>query len=429
MAIDPNIALQVKPLEVPSALDAYGKAMTLRGLVNQGALQDMQLQDAQRKQQERMTLRDVLQRSGGNMNTVVPELMKAGLPEQALAFQKQVREQQKSDLEIKNITSQISDRNWKTEKDRTQTFIQAASGPLMKYKELVASGMPDQVARQAVQPLYQQSFVSAFQSGLFDQKHMQGIPAEFDPQWAEGALSRTMTYDKVLADWRAQQTFKETQAHNRTTEALTTRGQDLTDKRAREGQAITLRGQDMTDARARETLGAGRVPTGYRYKADGVTLEPIPGGPAEKDRALTEVQGRATAFSMRLKDSDKVISEMEKTPGFDPAAITTQYAGQSGIAAPLNYLASNNAQKYEQAKRNWVTANLRLESGAVIPEPELRQEYRKWFPIPGDGPAVIAQKAAARKVAEQAMDVQSGPGQARIPKASGGIKFLGFENQ
>jgi hypothetical protein len=189
-----------------------------------------------------------------------------------------------------------------------------------------------------------------------------------------------------------------------------TPGDLLTDRRGNAALAETKRHHGATEARAATSAAAGRAPAGYRYKPDGVTLEIIPGGPAEKDKALTEVQGKATAFAMRQEDSAKIIDQLERKKDFDPAAITTQWAGQSGAKAGLNYIASADSQKYAQAKRNWVTANLRLESGAAIPEPELEQEYRKWFPVIGDGAEVIAQKAASRKVAEQAMRVQAGPG-------------------
>jgi hypothetical protein len=44
--------------------------------------------------------------------------------------------------------------------------------------------------------------------------------------------------------------------------------------------ALTRRGQDLTDARSRETNAAGKIPAGYRMKMDG-SMEAIPGGPAD----------------------------------------------------------------------------------------------------------------------------------------------------
>lgn len=180
----------------------------------------------------------------------------------------------------------------------------------------------------------------------------------------------------------------------------------------------TVYSENRADARGRNQVVTGGDGTVSLVDLKSGTSRPVmdaSGQPMQAKAPLTEVQAKATSFSMRMTDADKVIEKMEADKAFDPAAIRTQWAGQSGMAAPLNYLASSKAQQYEQAKRNWVTANLRLESGAAIPEDELQQEYRKWFPIPGDSPEVVKQKSDSRKIAEQAMRVQAGPGARQLP--------------
>jgi hypothetical protein len=65
-------------------------------------------------------------------------------------------------------------------------------------------------------------------------------------------------------------------------------------------------------------------------------------------------------------------------------------------------------QRYRQAQVNWITANLRKESGAAIPETETEREIKKWFPQPGDEKDTIKQKARSRKDAERAMQKSAG---------------------
>lgn len=142
-------------------------------------------------------------------------------------------------------------------------------------------------------------------------------------------------------------------------------------------------------------------------------------------RPLTEVQGKATTFSMRQADASKIIDKMEADKSFDPASIKVAMAAQTGWGSPVhNWMAGADPQKYEQARRNWVTANLRLESGAAIPPAELEQEYKKWFPVIGDSKEVIKQKTDARKVAEQALRMQAGPGASMTQQGTGGWKDL-----
>jgi hypothetical protein len=53
-------------------------------------------------------------------------------------------------------------------------------------------------------------------------------------------------------------------------------------------------------------------------------------------------------------------------------------------------------QQYEQAKRNFVNAVLRRESGAAIAPTEFENAEAQYFPTWGDKPTTIAQKKANR---------------------------------
>jgi hypothetical protein len=65
-------------------------------------------------------------------------------------------------------------------------------------------------------------------------------------------------------------------------------------------------------------------------------------------------------------------------------------------------------QQYDQAAKAWVRAKLRKESGASIGVHEMDGEIATFFPQPQDGPAVRAQKAAARELANRAMESAAG---------------------
>ena len=106
-----------------------------------------------------------------------------------------------------------------------------------------------------------------------------------------------------------------------------------------------------------------------------------------------------------------------------------QYAGKPEIIASAlkalpfgignaagNTVESSLRQQYSQAQMDWVRAKLRKESGAVIGADEMADEITT-FPQLGDGDAVIAQKAQARRVSEKAMGEAS-----KLPNigASGG---------
>lgn len=150
-----------------------------------------------------------------------------------------------------------------------------------------------------------------------------------------------------------------------------------------------------------------RVPAGYRVKSDG-TLEFIPGGPADPKAHGTRYnneQNLAAGFAGRMDEANGDLDRINNNPkyaGFDP----TSYL-EKGLASTNATMTEAN-QLYRQAQENWVSANLRRESGAAIGIDEMTKEVQKYFPQAGDKPALIDQKARSRMAAEQSMKLASG---------------------
>lgn len=139
-------------------------------------------------------------------------------------------------------------------------------------------------------------------------------------------------------------------------------------------------------------------------RPDGTT-EIVQGGPAGLD--LTEGQSKATGFFGRSKASNQIASGLEQEG--------TQLRNVISGAVPLgNYLRTPEGQQYDQAKRDFINAVLRQESGAVIGESEFANADLQYFPQPGDGPEVIAQKRRNREMAVRALEVSAGEGAAVI---------------
>jgi hypothetical protein len=75
-----------------------------------------------------------------------------------------------------------------------------------------------------------------------------------------------------------------------------------------------------------------------------------------------------------------------------------------------NFLRTSEGQRYDQAKRDFINAILRQESGAVIGVDEFENAEKQYFPQPGDTADVIAQKRRNREAAIAGLKVASGPG-------------------
>ncbi len=160
----------------------------------------------------------------------------------------------------------------------------------------------------------------------------------------------------------------------------------------------------------------------------GGTSMPVPGF----TKPLTELQGKSTSFGARMQDAENTIGDITKDGAPWPSTVARagykaelpnwlpggQIAG--GLATTMNRATvPEAAQRYKQAQENWVTANLRLESGAAIGKDEMEKDVAKWFPQPGDSQSVIDQKSKARLVAQRGMMAQAGPGASKIPDIVG----------
>ena len=160
------------------------------------------------------------------------------------------------------------------------------------------------------------------------------------------------------------------------------------------------------------------------------------GQPVTSGKPLTEGQGQATGFGIRAAESDKILTDLEKQGVTSTGKFRSGVSGivggvpligeklESGTYNAMNMLPgvlggpSSQQQQTDQARRNFVTAVLRKESGASISPSEFANEEKKYFPQAGDTDAVIKQKQDARKLAIKSLEVQAGSGAKQIKEAT-----------
>jgi hypothetical protein len=172
---------------------------------------------------------------------------------------------------------------------------------------------------------------------------------------------------------------------------------------------------------ARGVAPAGGVPVGRTAPAAGV---PFVG----KTAGLNEAQGNATAFGMRMKEANTLLTNLENKGQTGTGVIGGTASGlvglvpfvgdklSAGVDNIFNVLPgvlggfSPEQQQVLNGRINFITAILRKESGAAISPQEFTTAEKLYFPKPGDDASVIKQKQRARDLAVKAMKVQAGPG-------------------
>ncbi len=198
------------------------------------------------------------------------------------------------------------------------------------------------------------------------------------------------------------------------------------DKRTRQATPINM---------APTAAPAGRGgPVGVTDTTAGVPLVGV------SNKALTESQGNATAFGMRMKESNDVLKKLEsageKNTGVVSGAIKSVVGLTPFIGDKLSDMTgdvfnvlpsivgglSSEQQQVQNARINFITAVLRKESGASISPGEFTTAEKLYFPKPGDSDSVVKQKQKARDLAIEAMKIQAGQGAKSIgaPSAAGG---------
>jgi hypothetical protein len=151
--------------------------------------------------------------------------------------------------------------------------------------------------------------------------------------------------------------------------------------------------------------------------------QPLTGG----GKPLTEVQGNAVGFAARAIEANRIATNLEKQGVRDTGAIRTAVGGiagmtpfigeelEQGVRSVFNvaptFLGGTSAeqQQVEQARRDFVTAILRPESGAAIGVQEAKNEEKKYFPQAGDTETVIQQKQQSRLKAIEGLKAKAGP--------------------
>lgn len=153
--------------------------------------------------------------------------------------------------------------------------------------------------------------------------------------------------------------------------------------------------------------GMPKAPVGYRWN-EGGNLEYIPGGPkdpaTQQAKPLTEGQSNAALYASRMNESNKIIGDLE-TRGYKPSLATDALAD----SAVGNAVLTPQGQQFTQAKRDFINAVLRRESGAVISPEEFKNANKQYFPQPGDTKEVLKQKASNRTTAIKGIENAAGP--------------------
>jgi len=504
MALDPNIAMGYRGIEIANPLAQYGQLAQIQNYQNQNiaaqnqnALAQYQLGAAQRADVAAEGLNKLYAKHYDpvkgtvNQNALMAEAASTpGLASQIPKLQEAATKREQEAATLTETKSKTEERQFKLTNDKLKHGLESlTSAPtpqdaIQKLNDGISKGFFDMKTALAEAQKLQNMPLEDYQKyriekilGLVDAKDKLGymlpkttrqdiggsivniqdnpmLPGYGLPVQGMAPLAKTMTF----ADRTAQQNAN--LAREKFTFEKANPGFELKEnengeffgvnKRTLQAFPVTI-GGGAASAVAPMVQGAGGMP-GPRMAQPGAVVPAIPGmtsvldqtapavapaagGPRQlvgKGTALTESQGNATAFGMRMKEANSILTSLEKS-GFKNTGLISNAVGSTVGIVPLlgdklegmtgsvfNVLPqimgglSPEQQQVAQARVNFITAVLRKESGASIQPSEFSMEEKKYFPKPGDDKTVVAQKQKARDLAIKAMGIQAGPGAKNI---------------
>lgn len=378
--IDTSIYNRIQPMKVDSPLEAHEKLQQYRDTQQRNKLFDMKIAESERAAGRQNKLMQFSQAAGGDVNKLVPMLYQHG-------FLKEAHDIEKSQAELGKTRAEIADKSVGTGVKRGEVIGQAL-GSLMQMPSVTR----DQVA---------QSMQHLVSIGALDESMAQAIVAGAPDDPAQMRAFLQTGRDRVMS------------AKDQVGAIQDQRNYDLDVQQFGE----TKRNNQEQNAISRGNLGVAQANLGLSRERLAVEKSNAAIG-----KAPTEFQGKSAGFGARAEAADKIISALGDT--YSPTAINakqqaenTWLVGNALGAAANKFMLSEADQKAEQAQRDFINAVLRQESGAAIGESEFENAKKQYFPQPGDGAAVIAQKAANRKTAIQGFKNNAGRAAFSAPAA------------
>lgn len=425
MPIDSSIAMSGRPFQMADPLEIQSKVATLSQLAGQQQLQQMQIQAAQRTQDQENTLSDLYK---GNVNAdgtinrqgVLSGAAQRGLGAKIPGMQKQFADADKATADVGHVGAQTDELKWKVAKGKIDASGAALSSllanPNVTHDDVIGT-MVGLVRQGIISPEQGQQ---AIQELPGDPVRLRQYLVQKGMQVTEAGKRMELMAPKLeKVDNGKVTSFVDTNSYTNPQgpapiQMTTTPGQD-------QSNATTIRGQNLVNARAVDANGiaqtAGRTqvvegPDGFVLIDKGTGLArpaaTLNGAQVQgKDPGLNDTQAKALLFGSRMQQADKILTEMAAQGTVRPSVLkgvveATPLVG-GALGAVANNASSPQQQKVEQAQRDFVNAVLRRESGAAISPSEFESAKKQYFPAVGDSPEVIQQKAANRQLATRGL--------------------------
>lgn len=241
------------------------------------------------------------------------------------------------------------------------------------------------MATRAQQEQIDQARQAAIDAKLSDPKFLAGLGLK--PEMAEALGSAGVrkllenqalanTPDAILNRQRVQAEINHLNAPAKASDPYTdtmNRERAQFDARMEQGKKLNLQGEDLT-----QFASTGKIQTANEKQ--------------------TQDQANAALFSRRMDEANQIISNPD-IQKYGMGVRGTMNRANAAIPIIGNAFLDPQYQQFDQAKRDFINAVMRRESGAKIDPTEFDNADKQYFPQVGDSDQVLRQKEANRSTA------------------------------
>lgn len=418
--IDASIPLGVRPVQIESPVNQLAKVLQIKEAQQGQQMNQLKMDEYQRGIEDQNALRSALSAPGADPYNV---LLQRGRVKEASEYRKSQDDSKKAAADVdykkietahKRVDLMGQTLGWVRQNPSAENAMQA-----IQY--LADNGvMPPEKAQEAIAKIQANPTPQGI-AQFAEMGYRAALSAKDQLPKIEtrnlGGTTDTIAVDPVTQRASTVNSVRNTQSpDNAASVAATVRGQNMTDARARESLNATM-------TKPFEVTGEDGKPVLVQQDKQG-NIRPVQGyAPKSGGKPMTEGQAKANLFGSRMRESDKILQELEGK--YSPMAVNAKMGaekmtGIGGLAGAVgNALLSEEGQRAEQAQRDFVNAVLRRESGAVISDQEFANAQKQYFPQPNDSKPVLEQKRRNRQMAIQGLEAEV-PGGLKMGAPSGG---------
>lgn len=416
--IDASIPLGVKPVEVESPANAMIRALQIQGLQQQRESGQMEMQDKATARERQNRLYSILGQDHAKPEDREAALLRGGYVDQAAKLAKDRRDNAKTDAETQAKGIETAHKRMDL---MGQVLGWVRQNPTMEnataaVQHLVSNGaMPPEKAQEAIAKFQANPTPQAI-AAFADMGFRAALAAKDQLPKIEtrnlGGTTDTLSTDPVSGQSSVVNSAQNTQSpDNAASQATAIRGQNMVDARSRDSLAATI-------TKPFEITGEDGKPVLVQQDKQG-NIKPVQGyGPKQgASKPLTDTQAKALQFGSRMQAAEETLGELS---GKGVITSIPGSRGGFGVGSTINALQPADRQRLDQAKRDFINAVLRRESGAAISSSEFENAEQQYFPQVGEkDPKVLEQKKRNRELATRGILAEVPDSENRVAKVRG----------